>query len=95
MTRTTLTKGVWTEVATNVTSFVFNLTNTYPDSVQKSAYKIHWGGSLPAVDTEDFNYYELDGNPNDKIYALPIQFSNSTATNIYVMPVYEDGAITY
>ena len=93
MNKTTCTEGVWTEVATGVTAFAFNLINDYPDTIQKKGYKIHWGASTPAVDTTDFNYYELD--TDGAIYAYPIQFTNSTSTNVYVMSVFDDGAITY
>lgn len=93
MTRTALTQGVWTKVADSVTSFAFNLQNTYPDPTQKCGYKIHWGTEAPATDVAAFNYYELDHGT--KVYAYPVQFTNSTAANIYVMPVFGAGAITY
>lgn len=95
MNRVACTKGVWTKVLTNVTSALFSLQN-YPDTSQKSGYKIHWnatGTGAPAIDVEAFNYYELDSK--NVVYALPITFSNSAAQDVYIMPVFEDGAITY
>jgi len=94
MNKTICQKGTWTLIATNVQSFSFNLTNTYPDKSQKCGYKIHWGLVEPAVDTTLFNYYGLDNN-NQIVYAYPIEFSNSVAQNIYVMSVFDDGAVTY
>ncbi len=93
MTKTTLTKGEWTEITTAVTSFSFNLINVYPDSIKKCGYRIHWGSVEPAVDTVDYNYYELD--TNGCVYAFPVSFSNTVAQNIYVMPIFDDGAVTF
>ena len=90
------TKGDWIEVATGVTSFVFNLKNSYPDALQKCGYKITYnatGTGTPEVDTEDCVYYELD--TNGKVYAFPIEFNNSTPQDIYVMSMFDDGSITY
>ena len=88
-------KGVWTEVATNVTDFSFNLINGFPDDSNIKAYKIHWGSSEPAVDTDVFNIYRLDCKYQEPAYSLPVQFSNTSALNIYVMCVYDDGVVTY
>ena len=93
MTTITCTRGTWVKIADSVTSFSFNLKNSYPDNTQKCGYKIHWGTVEPAVDTQDFNYYELD--TNGTVYAFPITFSNTTAQNIYVMSMFDNGAVTY
>ena len=92
MTKTNLTQGVWTEVFTGVTSAAFNLINSY--SGKMLGYRIHWGTVAPAVDTDVYNLYELE-DVDDKVYALPIQFTNSTAANVYIMPIQNNGAITY
>ena len=85
--------GVWTKVFTGVTSAAFNLINSYPDPIQKCGYKITYGSTEPAVDTDVYSYYELDRDAT--VFAYPIQFTNSTAANVYVMPMFESGAITY
>ena len=95
MNKVTCSKGVWVEAFTGVTTASFSLINDYPEITQGRVYKIHWGNSLPAVDTDVYNLYELDRDPDNVVYAMPIQFTNSTATNVYVMCVTDDGAITY
>lgn len=89
MTKVDLTQGVWNEVFTGVTSANFYLVN-YPDKVQKCSYKITYGTSLPAIDTDAMIFYDMNDNN-----AIPVSVSNSTAVNIYVLPVYDTGRIVY
>jgi len=92
MTRVELTKDGWTEVFTGVSEISFNLVN-YTDTVQKAYYKLTYATSTPAVDTNDFIMVPMDKGAVE--YARSIIFKNSSAVNIYVMPVYADGALAY
>lgn len=86
MTRIPLTQDTWTEIASAVTEFSFNLTN-YPDNTLLS-YKVNYGDAVPAVNTDDFIHI-----PMDKIHNKTIAFKNTDAKNIYVMAIGADGAI--
>jgi len=85
MTRTNLTKDVWTEIVSNVDSYMFNLVNE-PNTASPSLFKLHYGTTEPAVDTDDFITVNLQNK-----FQQTISFSNTTIANIYVMPLY-DGA---
>ena len=85
MTRTNLTKGVWTEIATGVTQLSFSLLN-YPDTSANLTYKIHYGLSSPAVDTDVFIPVLPKYNESSNII-----FNNDIAQNIYIMPINDDG----
>lgn len=89
MTRTNLTRDTWAEVFTGVTEMSFSLVN-YPDTSANLTYKIHYGLSMPADDTDDFmpivpKYDEVRN----------IIFSNTTSQNIYIMPINDNGAVIY
>ena len=89
MNRIELQRDVWTEVFTDVTTVQFNLLN-YPTKTQKRTYKIHWGTSMPDVDTDEFIIQDMCSNTQKSV-----QLNNSTAVNIYVMPIYDNGSIVY
>ena len=91
MTRTICPKGVWAQILTGVTDASFNLTNEFPDPTQKSGYRIHEGTSAPAADTDDYIYVELDSN--GKFYTKTILVSNTSSTNVYVLSMFDDGAV--
>ena len=89
MTNTFLPKDVWTEVFVGVTAQTFHLTN-YPDIARSRSYKINCGDVMPAIDSNEFLYYPMRST-NEHLVVL----NNITPTNVYIMPLYDDGHIIY
>jgi len=84
-----LVQDVWTEVFTNVTSQNFHLIN-YPDKARARGYKIHYGSIMPSDDTDIFIFYSMRAQSE-----ILVTLNNTIATNIYIMPIYDDGKIIF
>jgi len=89
MTRMNLPKDFWIEAFTGVEAQTFYLSN-FPDKAVARAYKIHYGTSMPPDDTDIFVYHNMRSQ-NEMLVVV----NNLTATNVYIMALYDDGAIIY
>jgi len=89
MTRMNLPKDTWIEAFTSVTAQTFYLSN-YPDRAVARAYKIHYGASTPPDDTDIFVYHNMRSQ-NEMLVVV----NNLATTNVYIMALYDDGAIIY
>jgi len=89
MTRIECPKGQWTTITSGISNVSFNLINKYPDPIQACVYKINYGLSLPAIDTDEFVLITMDKSE----FAHTIEFNNTTIANVYVMSLYDNGSV--
>lgn len=87
MIKSTCPQGQWTQVLTGTTNIRVLLTNPYPDPVTLNVWKIHWGLTPPAVDTDNYIIYSFGENE----YTKGVDIVALNSMNVYLMPLYADG----